>query len=470
MALKNKKDKNFSEWYNEVIRKSGLADHSSVSGCLIYKPYSYAIWELIVHEMDKRFKKIGIQNTYFPIFIPEKLLAKEAEHLKGFTPEVAWVTHAGKSKLDERLAVRPTSETIMYDSYSKWIRSWRDLPLRFNQWNNVVRWEFKHPTPFIRNREFLWNEGHTIFATEKEALAEKKQIMKIYKTILEDYLALPSIINRKTESEKFAGAVFTYSFEHAMPDGKVAQGPDFHHDGQKFAKAFNITFLDKDKKRKHAWQNTWGFATREIGVLIATHGDNKGLILPPKIAPIQIVIIPIYTNETKKKVLAAAKKVKNSLGSFRVMLDDRDEYSPGWKFNEWELKGAPLRIEIGPKDLKKKQVVLARRDVDAKKTVKQTTLKKEANKILEDIQSSLFKRAEKFLKSKIKNAKNYADLKNIIKYGIAKVDWCGLDVCEAKIKSQTSAKILGTLDKKVSGKCVVCGKKAKHKVHIARTY
>ena len=469
MALKNKKE-NFSEWYTEVVQKAELADYSSVSGCLIYRPYSYSIWEMIVAETDKRFKKIGIKNAYFPLFIPEKLLMKEAKHFAGFTPEVAWVTHAGNSKLDERLAIRPTSETIMYESYAKWIRSWRDLPLRINQWNNVVRWEFKHPTPFLRGREFLWNEGHTVFATEKEALAEKEQILGIYKEIVEDYLAIPALIARKTESEKFAGAVFTFAIEFFMPDGKFIQGPDFHFDGQNFAKAFGIEFLDSKGKKQFGWQNTWAITTRAIGALAAIHGDSKGLVLPPEIAPIQIVVIPIYDDSTKKKVLVRAEKLKKSLETnFRVYLDDRDIYTPGWKFNEWEIKGVPLRVEIGPKDIKVGKAMLVRRDTGQRSAAKFSALGKAAEKILAEIQKLLFRKAQAFVNEHRHDAKNYAALKDALKNGFAKTSWCGSAGCEEKARSDLGAKIY-ILDEKAKGKCVVCGKAAKHIVYVAKPY
>lgn len=468
MALKNKKA-NFSDWYTEVVQKADLADYSAVSGCLIYKPHAYSIWERIVAETDRRFKEAGIKNVYFPIFIPEKLLTKEAKHFKGFTPEVAWVTHAGNSKLDERLAIRPTSETIMYEAYSRWIRSWRDLPLRLNQWNNVVRWEFKHPTPFLRGREFLWNEGHTAFATEKEALAEKNQILRIYREIVEGYLAIPAIISKKTETETFAGAIFTYAIEHVMPDGMFIQGPDFHYDGQNFAKAFDIKYLDPKGKMQFVWQNTWAITTREIGVLVAVHGDDKGLVLPPKIAPIQIVIVPIYNNANKRKVISEAGKLKKNLEQwFRVYLDNRDIYTPGWKFNEWEIKGVPLRIEIGPKDIAAKHVTFVRRDTGEKKTSGKN-LPKEIEKILGDIQKNLLKKAEKLINSKQEQVKNYAELKKALFSGFAKTAWCGSEACESKVKNDLKAKIY-ILSEGKSGRCIVCGKKAKHVVYIAKSY
>src|SRR5579875_893324 len=336
-----KKTENFDEWYTQVILRSELMDYSPVSGCMVFRPLSYAIWEIIQRATDELFKKEGIQNVYFPLLIPERLLKKEQEHVEGFAPEVAWVTEAGNTKLEERLAIRPTSETIMYESFSKWIRSWRDLPLKFNQWNSVIRWEFKHPTPFLRSRE----------------------ILGIYSKITREYLALPGIIGKKTDKEKFAGAIATYSIEHLLPDGKAIQGPDFHLDGQNFSKAFEIAFLNKEGKREYAWQNTWAITTREIGVMVATHSDDRGLVLPPKVAPIQVVIIPIVDERSKDEVLNAAKGIARRLESVaRVKLDDRDYYTAGWKFNEWEIKGVPLRIEIGPRDIKASQVILVRRD------------------------------------------------------------------------------------------------------------
>src|SRR3989338_10959995 len=352
-GLTVKKNEDFSEWYQQLILKSGLADYTCVSGAIVFKPRSYEIWEKVQEIINDKFKKIGIKNSYFPLFIPESLLAKEANHVKGFTPEVAWVTQAGNTKLNERLAVRPTSEAIMYDSYSKWIRGWRDLPLKLNQWNNVVRWEFKHPVPFLRTREFLWNEGHTVYATKKEAEAEKEQILGIYNEICEKYLALPSLIGRKSKKETFPGAEYTYSMEFFMPHGKAIQGPDWHHDGQIFAKAYNISFLNKEGKQEFAYQNTFAITTRMLGVMFAVHSDSKGLILPPKIATNKVVIVPILFEDTKDKVLAFAKKVESTLKNFDVILDNREEYKPGFKFNEWELKGIPIRVEIGPKDLEK---------------------------------------------------------------------------------------------------------------------
>src|SRR3989338_4039538 len=362
VGLTVKKGENFSEWYTQVIQKGDFADYTSVSGAIVFRPNSYLIWEKIQHAVDERLKRMGVKNAYFPLFIPEKLLKLEQSHVAGFTPEVAWVTEAGETKLAERFAVRPTSETIMYESYAKWIRSWRDLPLRLNQWNNVVRWEFKHPVPFLRTREFLWNEGHTAFATKDEAMREVEDVLKMYEAVLKDYLALPGVIGRKSEKEKFAGAEYTVSMEFYMPNGKCTQGPDFHHDGQKFAKAYDIKFLNKQGKEEHAYQNTFAISTRMLGVMFAIHSDSKGLILPPRIAVNKGIIVPILFEDSKEKVLKKAKEIEKILGKFDFILDSREEYKPGFKFNEWELKGVPLRIEIGPKDVEKNEVVLVRRD------------------------------------------------------------------------------------------------------------
>lgn len=469
-----KKDENFSEWYTQVIRKAELADYTKVSGCIVFRPYSYEIWEKIKEEVDKRIKALGVKNAYFPLLIPESLLSKEAEHVEGFSPEVAWVTQGGNTALNEKLAVRPTSEAIMYDSYSKWIRSWRDLPLKLNQWNNIIRWEFKHAIPFLRTREFLWNEGHTVFATKEEAEKEIHDVLNIYKEVVEDYMALYGLLGRKSEKEKFAGAEYTCSFEYLMPSGKAIQGPDAHHDGQKFAKAYNIKFLDKNGKEDYVWQNTWAITTRMLGVVFAVHGDDKGLVLPPKIAPIQVVIVPILFEKTKAKVLKKAKEIQKSLKDITVELDDRDEYTPGWKFNEWEMKGVPLRIEIGPKDLEKKQVVLVRRNNGKKEIIKIKSVKKVVKETLDKIQDILFKNSKNFVKRNLEEVKTIDELKNVLnKKKIALASWCGITECEDWIKDQTGgAKILNIPFKqpKKIGKCVWCKKAGKKAVYIGKTY
>ncbi len=470
-----KKSENFSEWYQQVLLKSNFIDYTDVSGCLAFRPAAYAAWETLSRAVDAEFKKDGIENVYFPLFIPEKFLMKEKEHVEGFAPEVAWVTGAGSSEFDERLAVRPTSETIMYASYSKWVRSWRDLPMRYNQWNNVVRWEFKHPTPFIRTREFLWNEGHTVFATEKEAEAERDVILEIYQRSIRDYLALPGIPGRKSDYEKFAGAVASFSIEHIMPDGLALQGPDFHIDGQNFSKAFDIKFLNEEGKTDYAWQNTYAITTRELGVMVATHGDDKGLILPPMVAHIQIVIVPIYRKENMAEMLEYAKKVQNALkGKYRTRLDSREGYSPGYKFSEWELKGVPLRIEIGAKEAAADKVTLARRDTGEKTEAGMSGLEEKAEELLEKIQENLYQKAEALLKASIHTVKDYQEFKEALekKKGMMHAAWCGSRECEMKIKEETGAKITNIpFDQgRLLDKCVYCGKKSKHMANFARSY
>ena len=470
-----KKSENFDEWYTQLILKSEVADYSPVSGCMVFRPSGYAIWENIQRATDAEFKRIGIQNVYFPLFIPERLLKKESEHVEGFSPEVAWVTEAGQSKLDERLAVRPTSETVMYEVVSRWIRSWRDLPLRLNQWNNVVRWEFKHPTPFLRSREFLWNEGHTLFASEEEAKAEQDQILGIYRMITEEWLALPGYTGRKTDSEKFAGAVASYSIEHLLPDGKAIQGPDFHSDGQRFSKAFQIVFIDKDGEKQFVWQNTWAISTREIGVMLAVHGDDRGAVIPPRLALVQAVVVPIVNDENKKEILAAAVKLHGRLAArFRTTLDDRENLTPGRKFNEWELKGVPLRIEIGPRDLRAGQAVLVRRDTGTKKSVKLVDLEGEVGAELDDIQRSLLQKAKERLAENTHDAASLEELEKTLKEkgGIVRVLWCGKDACERNLRERTGGKIVNFAgeQEKPEGACVSCGERAYALVNFAKSY
>ncbi len=470
-----KKAEDFDEWYTQAILRSELADYSPVSGCLVYRPSGYAVWEKVRDATDLEFKKAGVQNAYFPLFIPERLLRKEQEHVQGFAPEVAWVSEAGNSKLEERLAVRPTSETIIYEVVKKWIRSWRDLPLRLNLWNNVVRWEFKHPTPFLRGREFLWNEGHTMFATREEAEAERDQILGIYKMITEDLMALPGLMGRKTESEKFAGALASYSIEHVMPDGKAIQGPDFHSDGQNFAKAFDLGFVDQKGERQLVWQNTWAITTREIGVMVAMHGDDRGPVLPPRVAPIQVVIVPIVKDETKGPVLEVARRIRDELArSFAVKLDERDYLTPGRKFNEWELRGVPLRVEVGPRDMEQGQAVLARRDTSSKRAVKLTDLAQEVSRELQEIQSNLLSRATEWLKANVRAADTYDELKTIIasKGGVVQARWCGASACEEKVKQETGAKIINIPLGQAggAGACVLCGAAGASIANFAKSY
>lgn len=471
LGLSVKKDR-LSEWFTELLQKAELIEYTNVSGCYVLRPRSYAIWEQVQKYLDAKFKENGIKNVYFPLLIPESLLRKEKEHVKGFEPEVAWVTAHGNTKFEEKLAIRPTSETIMYSIFAKWIRSWRDLPLRVNQWCNVVRWEFKNPIPFIRSREFLWQEGHSCFSSKEEAEKEIKNILDIYAQTYKEMYAIPVIKGQKTEKEKFAGADKTLTLEIFLPSGKAAQGCTAHNLGQNFAKVFNIKFKDRDQKEKLVWQTSWGFSTRSIGIAIMMHSDNKGLVLPPRIADPQIVIVPIFkTDEEKSKVLKEAEKIKKELKEFRIEIDTRN-FTPGYKFNDWEMKGVPLRIEIGPKDLKAKQVVVARRDSKEKITVKRKELKKKIPKILEDIHNSLYKKAENFLKKSIVKVSNMDDLiKTIKEKKLAKAEFCGLEECEDQIKTKTEgAKIICITEEKAQGKCVCCSKVAHHVVYIAKSY
>lgn len=462
----------FSEWFTQIMLKADLADYTDVSGAIVFKPRAYAIWEKIKEEVDERFKKLGIQNCYFPLFIPERNFDKLKEHTEGFAPEVAWVTHGGDTELKEKLAVRPTSETIMYESYAKWIRSWRDLPLKLNQWNNVVRWEFKHPIPFLRTREFLWNEGHTVYATREEAEAEGEKIIEIYDEVCRKYLGLPSLIGRKSEKEKFAGAEYTISMEFFMPNGKAIQGPDFHHDGQHFSKAYGIKFLNKEGKEDYVWQNTFAITTRMLGVMFAMHSDEKGLVLPPKIAPEKVAIVPILFEDSKEKVLETAREIKKKLGKGTV-LDDRDEYKPGYKFNDWELKGVPLRIEIGPKDLAHKKVMVVRRDTGEKISVAIKDVKKKVKDLLDEIQKNLLEKAQKFLDGSIVKCTTEEEIKKAVNAKqIAFAPICGQEMCEDELKHRTGgAKVLNIPDKQpAGGACALGGGKAGYWAYIGKSY
>ena len=467
IGLTVKKSEDFNEWYNQVVLKADLIDYSSVSGCIIFKPNSYSVWERIQSVFDDKIKKSGHRNCYFPMFIPESLLKKEAEHVKGFSPEVAWVTKAGDTELSERLAIRPTSETVMYESYAKWIRSWRDLPLLLNQWNSVVRWEFKHAKPFLRTREFLWQEGHTVHATKEDAEKEVMQQLFEYVDLIENFMAIPVIAGKKTEKEKFAGADYTTSVEALMPDGKALQMGTPHMLGQNFSKVFGIKFLDSDELEKYAWQTSWGLSTRTIGAIIMTHGDDKGLILPPKIAPVQIVIVPIVFKDSKEAIIAKAKEIQKKLKAknYNVEIDDRDTYTPGWKFYEWELKGIPLRIEIGPRELEADQLVLARRDTNEKIVIKAKDLEKKVEQTLNEIQDSLLRNARESLAKNIVEVHNFSDFVNAIKNKkLSKALFCGQTACEDAIKDKTeggTCRCIPFEQKSSEGKCVQCGTKAK---------
>jgi len=472
-----KKSENFSEWYTQVALKASLADYGPVQGTIVFREYSFEIWEKIQEIFNKMIKKTGHKNAYFPLLIPESFLRKEAEHFQGFVPEVFWVTHAGDDKLGERLAIRPTSETIVYYFYSKWIRSWRDLPVLLNQWCNIGRAEIKSTKPFIRTSEFLWQEGHTAHATKEEADKEVLMILKFYQELMEHYLAIPVLIGKKSEKEKFAGALYTTTLEAMMPDEKALQMGTSHNLSQNFSKPFEIKFVDKDKKEKFVWTTSWGISTRLIGAIAMLHGDDKGLVLPPRIAPYQVVVVPIYYKESERKVVfKKAKDVKEEMekNGIRAAVDDRTEYTPGWKFNEWELKGVPIRIEIGPKDVKKKQVVTVRRDTFQKIVLKEKGMIKKIDVLLENIQKNLFNKAKKSLKESITTAKSYEEFKKVLekKGGFIRACWCSGQYCENQIKLETGATIrtIPLKKEKVFSKCVYCGKEAREVVYFAKAY
>lgn len=460
--------KDFAKWYNEVVLQADLAEYSPVRGCMIIKPYGYAIWENIQKILDIEIKKLGVKNVYFPLFIPESFLKKEAEHVKGFAPEVAWVTHGGKKKLQEKLAVRPTSETIMYDVFSRWIQSYRDLPLKINQWANIVRWEMR-PRLFLRTLEFLWQEGHTVHAAEKEADEMAKKALKMYHDFAQNWLAIYSIPGKKTEIEKFAGADYTLSIEALMKDGKGLQMGTSHQLGQNFSKSFGIEFLDKKGKKNFAWQTSWGVSTRMIGGLIMAHGDDKGLILPPRIAPYQAIIIPIsFNKETKKYISEIQKKLCDDDVCFYT--DWNEQQTPGWKFNEWELRGVPLRIEIGLKEIEANKITFVLRDNLKRETVSLKQFK--PKKLLDEFQKRLLNKSKKFVQNNTYRAKSYSEFKEIIKRkgGFIKNFWCGDSKCEKKIQEETKATIGCIISDKKNGKCIKCGKRSKTEALFAKTY
>lgn len=465
----------FSRWYLDVVLRAELADYTPVKGCMAIRPYGYAIWELIQQGLDRRFKATGHVNAYFPLFIPESLLMREAEHVEGFAPQVAWVTKGGDEELEERLIVRPTSEAIIGTMYSKWIKSWRDLPVLINQWANVVRWE-KVTRPFLRTTEFLWQEGHTAHETEAEAQEETMRILALYKEFVETELAMPVIDGQKSESEKFAGASRTYSIEALMGDGRALQAGTSHNLGQNFAKAFEIQFQGRDKALQHAWTTSWGVSTRLIGGVIMTHGDDSGLILPPRVAPYQVVIVPIQRGNWQETVLPKARAIQAELvrNGVRVMLDDRDAYTPGWKFAEWEMRGAPLRLEIGPKDIEKSQVMLARRDTREKLPTPMDGLASTIAGLLETIQNALFERAVKFRDEHTQRASTYDEFKALMegRPGFVIAGWCGSGDCEAQIKAETQATLRNVPfgAERAAGTCVKCGQPSQGDAWFAKAY
>jgi len=465
----------FSAWYLDVVRRAELADYSPVKGCMVIRPYGYAIWELIQQALDARFKATGHVNAYFPLFIPESLLRREAEHVEGFAPQVAWVTRGGTEDLEERLVVRPTSEAIIGTMYAKWIQSWRDLPVLINQWANVVRWE-KVTRPFLRTTEFLWQEGHTAHETEQEAEEETLRILALYKEFCETVLAMPVVDGRKSDSEKFAGASKTYSIEGLMGDGRALQAGTSHNLGQNFAKAFGIQFQGRDKVLQHAWTTSWGVSTRLIGGVIMTHGDDSGLILPPRVAPHQVVIVPIPRGNWQETVLPRAREIRDALvrAGVRVFLDDRDAYTPGWKFAEWEMRGVPVRLEIGPKDIEKRQVVLARRDTRAKVPTPTDGLEARVGALLEEIQDGLLARARAFRDDHTSAAANYDEFKAMMegRPGFVMAPWCGSAECEALVKSETQATIrnIPFTAPTPAGPCVRCSEPAVATAWFAKAY
>ncbi len=465
-------EEDFSRWYTDVVLKTDMVDYAPVKGCMVIKPYGYGIWEGIQKVADSRFKATGHKNAYFPLLIPESYLMKEAEHFKGFAPEVLWVTQGGSEELTERLFIRPTSETMICDMYSRWVQSYRDLPVLINQWCNVVRWE-KTTRPFLRTTEFLWQEGHTAHATEEEAQEETMKILELYRQVAEDELAIPVILGVKSEREKFAGASKTYAMEAMMHDGKALQAGTSHNLGQHFSRMFDIKYLDRDGVLKYAWSTSWGSSTRLIGGIIMVHGDNRGLVMPPRIAPIQVVIIPISFH--KEGVLDKAGEIKRELEkSFRVEMDDRDTYSPGWKFNEWEMKGVPVRMEIGPRDIENNQVTIVRRDTLEKFTVSMENLTETISGLLEDIHDTMFKKALKNREEKTYTVTDYEEFKRMMYEtpGFVKTMWCGSGECEDKLKEETGATIrcIPFEQKHVGDRCLICGEKAETMVYVAKAY
>lgn len=466
----------FSKWYLDVVKIAELADYTKVKGCMVIKPYGFRIWELFQQEMDRRIKEADVKNVYFPLFIPESLLTREKDHVEGFAPECAVVTHGGGKKLAEPLFIRPTSEAIMYDTFSDWIQSYRDLPLKINQWANIVRWEMR-TRPFLRTTEFLWQEGHTVHATKEEAEVEAYRALKMYEDLDRDFLALPVLTGKKSKKETFAGADYTLSTEALARDGKAIQAGTSHLLGQTFAKAFDITFQDKDGEVKYAWQTSWGVSTRIIGTIIVCHGDEKGLRLPPKVAPHQVVLVPIWKNdEEKDAILKELNGVKENLKKkgIRVLLDDRDSLSPGWKFNEWEVKGVPIRIEMGPRDLKDAKVVVARRDTNEKLDMSIASLAKEIPELLENIHQYMLDEASKFIEDHTFEAHSVDEMVKFLddKGGFIKAPWGGTAEDERKLQERTKATIRVIVEEKMKTKkpCIFTGKDTDTLVYFARAY
>lgn len=473
-----KKNAGFSEWYIQVVLKTGLADYAPVKGFIVLRPYGYSIWESIRSILDKRFKETGHQNGFLPVLIPESLLAREEKHFEGFNPEVFWVTKAGNNELSEKLALRPTSETLAYPMFSKWITSYRDLPMKINYWNSALRAEIKGTKPFVRTSEFLWQEGHTVHATEKEAEQEVMLILEIYRELIEDYLAIPLIRGFKSDKEKFVGAKYTMTLEGLMADGRALQMGTSHHLGQNFSKPFEIKYLGRDSEQHLAWQTSWGISWRLIGALIMVHGDDRGLVLPPRIAPIQVVIVPIFRDKDAELVISKTNEIAYDLrkSDIRVHVDQRKEYTAGWKFNEWEIKGVPLRINVGPRDIEKDQAELVRRDISEKSFVKRVNLSESVISILTQIQNNLLFQAKKQLEENTTEAANYDTLKSVLemKGGFISAGWCEDQECESKIKEETGAdiRVIPFEGQKISESkvCIYCSKPSKIVAIFARAY
>lgn len=465
----------FSRWYIDVIKKADLMSYSPVRGCIVFKPDGYEIWENIQRELDARFKETGHRNAYFPLFIPESFFQKEKEHVEGFNPELPWVTEAGGEKLEERLAIRPTSETMIGHMYSEWINSYRDLPLLINQWANVVRWE-KRTQPFLRTSEFLWQEGHTAHEDEQDARRETMQMLEVYRSFAEDFLAIPVIVGQKTPSEKFAGAVDTYSIEAMMKDGKAVQAGTSHYLGTNFAVAFDIKYLDRENQHQFCHTTSWGVSTRLIGALIMVHGDDRGLVLPPKVAPTQVVMIPIGPPKTREQVIQRVDELYAELkkAGVRVKVDDRPDQSPGWKFNEYEMRGVPIRVELGPRDMENGQVVLVSRISGEKKVVAQADFVQEVQNMLDEIHQQMFEKAKQFRDEHYVAVDSLDEFKSFLegKRGFALAGWCGSDACEAQVKEETGAtsRNIPFSPSETKSTCLVCGEAAKHTVVFGRSY
>lgn len=470
----SKKD-DFSEWYTQVVLKAKLADYAPVKGLIVLRPDGYSIWESLKSTFDKKFAKNGIRNGFLPVLIPESLLGKEQKHFAGFNPEVFWVTHSGTNEVGDRLALRPTSETLAYTLYSKWIQSWRDLPLKINFWNTALRAEIKATKPFLRTSEFLWQEGHTVHVTQEEAEEEVMKILDIYKNTVEEELAIPVATGKKSEKEKFVGAVYTTTMESIMPDGKALQMGTSHFLGQNFSKPFDVKFADKDNIEHFAWQTSWGVSWRLIGAMIMAHGDDQGLVLPPKVAPTQVVIVPIYRNdEGRDKVLPKVKEIQEELESkdIRVQVDDRQGLSPGYKFNDWEMKGVPIRIEVGPKDVEKQSIVVAKRYNREKTNLGFSEMEKIVS-ILDEIQKSMLENARVQSRENTKDVSEYTEFKSKIEDGgFFNAPWCGKIECEEKIKEETGAdiRVIPFGSGNTDLKCMYCGEQSKSVPIFARGY